>query len=654
MIKENSRILSLLTAAAFTLCCLPQRAQAAEPLDFEVGCATAQAKAGETVKVPVTAKENPGYGSGVINVNWDSDALKLTNVEFSADRAPDNGSAEIVSDGSYCLSFGDDFATSDFTKTGTFFTLTFEVTENAGAGDYLIFLDQADVNDKDINPVAVTQTAGAVTLTGGAVNPAALIMEMGSTEVTLGEDTEVRVPVKAAQNPGYIVGFADLTWDPAVLTLAEIVYAEGTKNAGSAAIKNTGCYRIAFGDFIAMKDHTATGEMFTAVFTVNGGAAAGEYAIMLGNLQVTNFADSRVPVTVKAGSVTLAEQTITTTTTSATKATTTTTSTTKATTTTTSATKATTTTTSTTKAITTTTSATKATTTTTSTTKATTTTTSTTKATTTTTSATKATTTTTSVTKATTTTTSTTKATTTTTSTTKATTTTTSTTKATTTTTSATKATTTTTSATKATTTTTSVTKATTTTSATKATTTTTSATKATTTTTSTTKATTTTTSVTKATTTTSATTETITESTTIITTTSETVTSASETQTSETTTPSETTPTEPTYMLGDVNEDGEISVDDAQLTLNAYVKIMAGRDSGLTDQQAKAANVNKDNEVSVDDAQMILLYYVRNTLSGTTTTWDELLGKNKPSEPVPFLLKLKELFKDDSTEDET
>ena len=179
MIKENSRILSLLTAAAFTLCCLPQRAQAAEPLDFEVGCATAQAKAGETVKVPVTAKENPGYGSGVINVNWDSDALKLTNVEFSADRAPDNGSAEIV--------------------------------------DYLIFLDQADVNDKDINPVAVMQTAGAVTLTGGAVNPAALIMEMGSTEVTLGEDTEVRVPVKAAQNPGYIVGFADLTWDPAVL-----------------------------------------------------------------------------------------------------------------------------------------------------------------------------------------------------------------------------------------------------------------------------------------------------------------------------------------------------------------------------------------------------------------------------------------------------
>ena len=49
-----------------------------------------------------------------------------------------------------------------------------------------------------------------------------------------------------------------------------------------------------------------------------------------------------------------------------------------------------------------------------------------------------------------------------------------------------------------------------------------------------------------------------------------------------------------------------------------------------------KAANVNKDNEVSVDDAQTILLYYVRNTLSGTPTTWDELLNKNAPSKARP------------------
>ena len=88
--------------------------------------------------------------------------------------------------------------------------------------------------------------------------------------------------------------------------------------------------------------------------------------------------------------------------------------------------------------------------------------------------------------------------------------------------------------------------------------------------------------------------------------------------------------------MLGDVNGDKEISVEDAQLTLNAYVKIMAGMDSGLTEQQLKAADVNGDGEVSVEDAQTILLYYVRNTLSGTPTTWDELLGKATPASPRP------------------
>ena len=318
------RITALFTAAALVFCCLPQRGHAAAALDFEIGRASAEAKAGETVKVPVTAKTNPGYGSGVINVNWDSDALTLTNVEFSAERAPDNGSAEIVSDGSYCLSFGDDYATENFIGTGTFFTLTFEVAASAGAGDYMIFLDQADVIDKDIKRIDVTQTAGVVSLTGDAVNPAALTMEIGSAEAALGEDTEVSVPVKAVQNPGYIVGFADLTWDPEVLTLSKIVYADKVPNAGSAAINNSGWYRIAFGNFTAAKNYAETGDMFTLVFTVNESAAAGVYEIMLGNLQVENFAEASVPATVKSGKITIAEHITTTTSTTSTTTTTTT------------------------------------------------------------------------------------------------------------------------------------------------------------------------------------------------------------------------------------------------------------------------------------------------------------------------------------------
>lgn len=82
--------------------------------------------------------------------------------------------------------------------------------------------------------------------------------------------------------------------------------------------------------------------------------------------------------------------------------------------------------------------------------------------------------------------------------------------------------------------------------------------------------------------------------------------------------------------MTGDVNGDGEISVEDAQLALVAYVQSMAGLDSGLTEEQSQAADVNEDKTVSVEDAQMILIYYVSNTVSGIPTTWDALLGKDK------------------------
>ena len=120
------------------------------------------------------------------------------------------------------------------------------------------------------------------------------------------------------------------------------------------------------------------------------------------------------------------------------------------------------------------------------------------------------------------------------------------------------------------------------------------------------------------------------------------TTTKTTATTTSETTTQTTTTaPPEAETAVGDVDGDGKVSVEDAQLTLNAYVNNMAGMGNDLTEQQVKAADVNADGIVSVDDAQNILNYYVLNVLSGSEITWDELLGKNKPTQPRPALLKL-------------
>ena len=81
------------------------------------------------------------------------------------------------------------------------------------------------------------------------------------------------------------------------------------------------------------------------------------------------------------------------------------------------------------------------------------------------------------------------------------------------------------------------------------------------------------------------------------------------------------------TFLLGDVDNDGVVGIQDAQLTLIVYVDTMVGQESSLSDAQLKAADVNNDGKVSVDDAQWLLLYYTLNTVALRPTTWDELFS---------------------------
>ena len=99
---------------------------------------------------------------------------------------------------------------------------------------------------------------------------------------------------------------------------------------------------------------------------------------------------------------------------------------------------------------------------------------------------------------------------------------------------------------------------------------------------------------------------------------------------TAETTTATrETAPPEQAYLRGDLNHDGAVGVEDAQLALLEYVNAISGLESGLTEAQKRAGDVNGDGAVSVEDAQAILLYYVSNTLSGGNAAWEDLLGGN-------------------------
>ena len=132
---------------------------------FTMSAAKTEVTVGETgdILVPVTAETNPGYVSGLVDVLWDADALTLKKVEYTK-LAPDNGSADIVSDGSYRVSFGNYLATKDFAGKGTLFTLVFTPKADLPAGEYAILLAKPSLLNYNLKNVPVTVQAGAVLL----------------------------------------------------------------------------------------------------------------------------------------------------------------------------------------------------------------------------------------------------------------------------------------------------------------------------------------------------------------------------------------------------------------------------------------------------------------------------------------------------------
>ena len=83
-------------------------------------------------------------------------------------------------------------------------------------------------------------------------------------------------------------------------------------------------------------------------------------------------------------------------------------------------------------------------------------------------------------------------------------------------------------------------------------------------------------------------------------------------------------------HYTGDFDNDGEVSVEDAQNVLRVYTAGVAGHSvtEAVTALQFVTGDVNEDKELSVEDAQYILIYYVRHVVSGQDVTWDDILGK--------------------------
>ena len=76
--------------------------------------------------------------------------------------------------------------------------------------------------------------------------------------------------------------------------------------------------------------------------------------------------------------------------------------------------------------------------------------------------------------------------------------------------------------------------------------------------------------------------------------------------------------------LFGDVDENGIVDADDANLALLAFLNEFMTGDSGLTASQYKAACVNGNATVSADDANNILLYFLTDMVYGSAS-WKEI-----------------------------
>ncbi len=79
-------------------------------------------------------------------------------------------------------------------------------------------------------------------------------------------------------------------------------------------------------------------------------------------------------------------------------------------------------------------------------------------------------------------------------------------------------------------------------------------------------------------------------------------------------------------FIRGDVDGDGTVTSNDAQMALNAFLEQALGNEPDLTERAYLAADVDQDNEITAMDAQYILTYFLNNYVLGEPTDWSEVI----------------------------
>lgn len=130
-------------------------------------------------------------------------------------------------------------------------------------------------------------------------------LEVGDVQAEPSAGTEIRVPVTAQENAGYVSASLTVRWDSAALELTAVEYTDLAPDQGSPPPVNSGAYTVRIGRSAQRENFTGSGLFFTLVFRAAAGAGEGEYPVMLTDIVAVDTDLRYVDVLTAAGTVTL-------------------------------------------------------------------------------------------------------------------------------------------------------------------------------------------------------------------------------------------------------------------------------------------------------------------------------------------------------------
>ena len=208
------RILSLILCLVLAVSLLPLSAAAAGTPTVRVS--SAQAKAGETITLDVAVENNPGIFALTFSFKYDTSRLKLIAVTPNKQSFPGSWQAASLKGATWASNAG------DITANGTILTMTFEVLEDAAAGDANVEVVLGEIINEDMDDIEFTSVPGVITINSGETpQPSGdPTVRVPSAQARVGETVTLDVAVE--NNPGIFALTFSFQYDTSRLKLTAV------------------------------------------------------------------------------------------------------------------------------------------------------------------------------------------------------------------------------------------------------------------------------------------------------------------------------------------------------------------------------------------------------------------------------------------------